>query len=133
MMVWMLIFFLVHSSVLQGDVEVGVNPGWWQVNEDQFSLDVSLHLPLLPLLFVLLLLHHVAQVLLMTWYPAIPHLTIYSTLKYAQLLYLAYLPVFGRIYALTYNSAHQIWLSGVSLKRPSKVQFRHIVDLYPKA
>ena len=56
-MVWMLIFFLVHSSVLQGDVEVGVNPGWWQVNEDQFSLDVSLHLPLLSLLLFLLLLH----------------------------------------------------------------------------
>ena len=65
MMVWLLIFFLVHSSVLQGDVEVGVNPGCWQVNEDQFSLDVSLHLPLFSLLLFLLLLH-VVQVLLMT-------------------------------------------------------------------
>ena len=101
----------------------------------------------LPLLFLLLL--HVAKVLLMTWYPGLPHPgskipsrkswdwkfliplePVYSTLKYAQIFYLAYLPVFGRIYALTYMSAHQIWISGVSLKRPSKVQFRHIVDLW---
>ena len=64
------------------------------------------------------------------WKFLIPLEPVYSTLKYAQIFYLAYLPVFGRIYALTYMSAHQIWISGVSLKRPSKVQFRHIVDLW---